>query len=66
MGPWASAPIPSGYTFGVEIEVNIFGFKHGSLVQMVHDRAEIEGEEEAFHQLSTYLKTAGRLSPGWG
>jgi hypothetical protein len=24
LGPWASAPIPSGYTFGVEIEVAVF------------------------------------------
>jgi hypothetical protein len=67
MGPWASAPIPTGYTYGVEIEVAIYGWKVGDSVIMVHEsgRESDDSLRTTFSRLEDYLKSVGGLDPGW-
>jgi hypothetical protein len=67
MGPWASAYLPAGYTYGVEIEVAIYGWKTGDSVIMVHesDRESDDSLITTFSRLESYLKSVGGLDPGW-
>jgi hypothetical protein len=67
MGPWASAPVPSGYTFGVEIEVAVFGWHSLMDDSSDDDLCMVYDNEPGLvpMDLEVYLQVVGCLPEGW-